>query len=104
MNILWNKSGQHFTKTAAMKNRLIEELTQEFKRTLNPASKFIAEDIANFKRIAASKTEKELREQLNRMQYMNGGKFDRDCKKIVSKLDRGGMYEIKNMNPLNALS
>jgi len=86
------------------KTSLVSQLLAEYKKTLNPASKWFADDLKSFQVAAAKMSAQEINEKLARLRYMNGGAMTKAVAKEVNKMQAGGMFEVKKMSAKNALS
>ena len=81
------------------------KLVAEYKKSLNPSSKWYNEDLNTFKERLKGKKKSELERQLNNMLCINGSNvaFNNAIKKEMKKMEKAGMYNIKNMKATNAL-
>lgn len=73
------------------------QLVKEFKKSLNPSSKFFNEDINSFKqRLKQENNKDKLNVRLNNLVCLNGGNssFNKEVKNIINELEAGGMFEI----------
>ena len=84
---------------------LKSQLVAEYKKSLNPNSKWYAEDVRNFTESLEGQTTEKLEQRLSNIICLNGGSasFNRKINKIEKELERGGMYEMGSMRPENAL-
>ena len=85
-----------------LKHKIIEQ----YKKSLNPKSKFYNEDLQSFELVLKKeKNKSKLKQQYHNMVCLNGGNkgFTKNVKNIQKELERGGMYNIDNMGVKNAL-
>jgi hypothetical protein len=86
-----------------MKKQLITQAVKLYKKSLNPKSKWFNQDVTDFKSQLENKSIAELKEQVSRLSVYDSSKFKKDANKEVSKLNKGGMFDISNMSGKNAL-
>lgn len=86
-----------------MKSQLITEAIQAFKLTLNPESKFYNQDIIEFKNAISKKSAQDIKDHINRLKSYSSKYFEKKVNKELSKLDKQGMFNIKNFSPDNCL-
>ena len=82
------------------------KLLKEYKKTLDPSSKFYNEDLNTFKsRINRETSKDKLERQLGNLICLSGKNiaFNKKVRQISKELERGGMYDVKSMKPENAL-
>ena len=93
------------SKTKTMKTSLVNQLVANFKRTLNPSSKWFAQDVADFKANVSRLSVKELEQKLGRFNAMNDEKstFNKAVKKEVRLMDKSGLFNVSNMKPANCM-
>lgn len=86
-------------------NAIRNEIVSLFKSSLHKDSKFYEQDLADFKRTLAGKSESEAKEQLARLRALSGldAAFNNTVSKEMDKLDKSGMFSMHNMKPTNAL-
>jgi hypothetical protein len=85
---------------------LKKELANEFRLSLNPNSKFFNADIKSFNdRLKDEKDEDKLITQLGNLRCLNGKSrlFNKMIKELTKELDKGGMFDIGKIKPINAL-
>lgn len=86
-------------------NTLRKEIIGLHTKTLNPKSKWYAQDLADFRAVLSTKTEAEMRQQLANMRGIAG--LDKGLNKILEaeekRMAKAGMYDLGNMKPENAL-
>ena len=84
---------------------MIIEAVEIYAGTLNPNSKFYNEDLQNFKRGISAKSEEEIKLHIDRLiQFSNPkSQFNLSADKEVRKMDKGGMYDVNRLKPINAL-
>lgn len=84
--------------------KLVNELVNEYKKTLDVNSKWYSEDLHSFKAQVSKLSASELKEKLERMSFMNGKTFAKQVSKEVRLMDKSGMFEAKKLGAYNALS
>jgi len=86
--------------------QLKKELTNEFRLSLNPNSKFFNADMHSFNdRLKGEKDKNRLMTQLGNLRCLNGKSrsFNNKVKKFTKELNRAGMFDMGNMKLENAL-
>ncbi len=87
------------------RSALIRVALREFEQTLSIASKWYDEDLANFKKGIALKTDQELETTVSRLRCLNGKNpsFNGMIAKELAFLEQGGMFDLNNAKPENCL-
>jgi len=87
------------------KQQLIKETIREYKKTLDPQSKWYQDDVVSFTTGIKKKTVSELQTTLGNLRSLNNPNSDlsRTVKKETRLLDNAGMFNIKNLSPIHAL-
>lgn len=85
---------------------LKKEIIKEYKESLDSNSKFYEQDLCDFSaKIKTLKDKDRLEKQLGNLSCLNGKSriFNNKIGKELSVLDKSGMFDIKKMQPKNAL-
>lgn len=71
----------------------------------NKNSKWFAQDLADFKTYIKTRTATDLQQSVTNMKCLAGEntKFNKEVQRIENQLEKGGMYDIRNMQPRNAI-
>lgn len=87
------------------KDKLILEVVNEYKKTLNPKSKWFTSDLNEFRAKLEVMSVSEISEKLSRLRQFSDPKSDLNKKvnKEMNLLYKSGMYEVKNMGVKNSL-
>ena len=85
------------------RKQLIAELLAEYRKSLNPSSKWFTQDIQEFKEKVSELRTSEVAERLRNRRAFNSPAFEKLVAKEEAKLNKAGMYDIGNMRPENAL-
>lgn len=93
------------TKANNMKSSLVNQLVANFKKTLNPSSKWFAQDVADFKANVSRLSVKELEQKLGRFTALNDEKstFNKTVKAEVKLMDKSGLFNVSSMKLENCL-
>ena len=85
---------------------IITAAIEQYKKTINPASKWYTQDIADFKQRISVLPTKEVERILNNLSSMNNGNsnFNKSVKSEVKALNKAGMFEMKNLSPNKCLA
>ena len=86
--------------------RELERLAlQYFRDSLDIESKWFDDYVRSFKQGIVLKSDEELKTTVGRLQCLAGksAKFNKMIKREVLELERGGMYDLGNCKPENAL-
>ena len=88
-----------------MKNSLVNQLVANYKKTLNPSSKWFTQDVADFKTNISRLSVKELEQKLGRIsQYVNDNSFlSKQVNKEIKNMDKAGMFNINKMKAANCM-
>lgn len=74
-----------------------------FKETLNPSSKFYAEDLQHFINGISLASKDHVRQTVNNLSYARSKKADNDFNRETKRMEIAGMFNIGNMHPRNSL-
>jgi len=85
--------------------KTIDKVIEAYKETLNPSSKWYEDDVNDFKRKISHKTEAELQQQLANILAISGKnqKFNSIVNKEINRMNKGGMFNVNAMKPINGL-
>mgnify|MGYP001768575897 CR=1 FL=1 len=88
-----------------MKKQLINQVVASFKKSLNPNSKWYAQDLADFKARVSQLSVKELQEKAERLGafYNPNSLLNRTANAEIKRMSKGGMFNVGNMKPENCL-
>ena len=94
-----------YQKRKNMKNSLVNQLVANFKKTLNPSSKWFAQDVADFKANVLRLSVKELEQKLGRFAALNDEKstLNKVVRKEVKLMDKSGLFNVSNMKLANCM-
>lgn len=88
-----------------MKAELISKTVKAYLKRVNKNSKWFAQDLATFKAGIAKETPAQLIQRLSNWCAMDdeNSTFNKAVKAEEKRMDKAGLFNVRNMKPVNAL-
>jgi hypothetical protein len=88
-----------------MKQQLIKNLVSNYKKTLNPSSKWFTQDVQDFASRVSKLSVKEMEIKLGRISSLvdDNSLFNKKVKKEINFMAKGGMFNVSEMKPANCM-
>jgi len=95
----------HFSIIFHMKKQLITQCAVLYAKTLNPKSKWLKQDIAEYKANLSTLSITDIRNRLSKLNAMQdvNSTFNKQVVKEVQLLDKAGMFNVSKMQSKNCL-
>lgn len=86
-----------------IKSEMIRDMMRNWERSNNPDSRFYNDDRTSYFRYISALDMKTLREKHSNSIALHSERFERMIERETNKMDRAGMFNVRNMKPENAL-